>query len=102
MKREHSVRCLGCPIMVADLTKTKTQIRKELREDGWRVAVPRWATLDPASPEYRAALTSRKTVDICPACQQRRIDEAMERFNASQQQRQNQKLIDMPCSATIQ
>jgi hypothetical protein len=51
---EHSVACFGCGKRVTDPQRTKTQIRRQLHKDGWRVAVP---------------YLRRRTVDFCcPAC----------------------------------
>ena len=36
---EHSVTCFGCGKTVTDSQRTKTEIRKQLRKEGWKVSV---------------------------------------------------------------
>jgi hypothetical protein len=57
---EHWVRCFGCGKTVTDAKRTKTEIRKQLRKEGWRVAVP-YPYVDHIA---------RQTVDFCsPTCE---------------------------------
>jgi hypothetical protein len=39
---EHSVTCFGCGKTVTDSQRTKTAIRKQLRQEGWKVSVQGW------------------------------------------------------------
>jgi hypothetical protein len=81
---KHTVQCRSCGKTVTDLTKPRSEIRKELKKQGWRVAVPRWATRPfgaqlLANGEYNAKYPKDKrvTVDQCPTC----ADSSARRFS---------------------
>lgn len=67
----HTVRCHGCGKQVTDLKRTRTQIRKELDRQGWRVAMPLRCTvsIQDITPEM-----NRKTVDRCRECNEAGIE----------------------------
>jgi hypothetical protein len=72
---KHTVQCRSCGKTVTDLTKLRSEIRKELKEQGWRVAVPKWHTRPfavqlRAKGQYYAKYPKdrRVTVDQCPTC----------------------------------
>jgi len=82
--REHTVTCRDCGKSVTNISKLKSQIRQELRNEGWNVAIPIWALQSPAvTPERFYAdhpELKRKTVDICAPCVQKGIQEGMRRY----------------------
>jgi hypothetical protein len=83
---KHTVQCRSCGKTVTDLTKLRSEIRKELKEQGWRVAVPKWATRPfgvqlLAKGQYYAKYPKDKrvTVDQCPSC----VDASARQFRPS-------------------
>jgi hypothetical protein len=38
--KRHTVRCYECGKQVTDLNRTRTEIRKQLQQEGWSVAIP--------------------------------------------------------------
>lgn len=101
------VQCHSCPsLVIGDPSLTVTQLRARLRKQGWRTAVPYWATLSPRidkrqlwaeHPELRG-----KTVDRCPACVRRSVEAAFAKLREWREWDERQALLDLPCSPTVQ
>ena len=72
----YSVKCFECGTVIAEVAGARSQVRAHLKAQGWDVAIPYFAVV-PAGEAREAKRThARQTVDICPPCQQTRINRA--------------------------
>jgi hypothetical protein len=76
--KTHTVTCDFCGEAHTDFNKSTSELREELRQDGWSTSVPAWAfhspAMRPADVLQKYPSLKRKTVDTCNICGTKKME----------------------------